>query len=736
MIAPALAAEALANCASEPIHIPGSIQPHGALLAVRTDGTLVAVSANAAALLGPLPAPGEPFGAAHLNAEIRAAISQFDPRTDDATLALTALLGGILFDVVLHKSERLVQVEFEPRGEHATPPFDFQAQLAQRAIGRICGARQIESMLQAAVEEIRRMTGFDRVMAYQFLHDESGEVTAESRHDDAEPFLGLRYPASDVPPQARLLYVANPIRMIVDSHYAAVPLLPDRNPLTGGPIDLSFSVLRSVSPVHLEYLRNMGVAASMSISIVVGGRLWGLLACHHTTPRLVPYAIRVSCTVLSDVVSAVVERHVAELRLRELKSVSVLSKTILRCAENATEMLNAFDQCPDAMLKIVDATGYAISVGGVCASYGETPATADILKLINDGHLLGSGELFAHHDFNESLAFSANNATRICGVMAICFETEQKGYVLWFRNEQIESVRWAGNPSKTVVTGPVSSRLMPRASFAEWQEQVHGQSLPWDDYVREIAAQLKNALQEIALAKSTRLRLEREKLWATLGHDLRMPLHSIMMLAGRLGLQATDPGQLEMTRRITMSSKRMDRLVSDVMDISKLQSGLQLRVDARPLDLNALIRDIVQETRLAHPMAMIEFSSTFSGAVYADADRLSQVLTNLLGNAIVHGEYGATVLVTSCKTDDAVVLTVSNRAKLLDQALLATIFSPYRSGVDAGGNNRQGLGLGLHIANEIVKSHSGSISIIQQDGLISFRVSIPDNAITLRQNQS
>ena len=583
-VAASIEKEALERCQSEQIHIPGSIQPHGALLALYPDGTLAACSQNAGTLLGTLPGIGELFGEHHLGSTARAAMRHYTEAPDEAGASITLQIRQDTFDVVMHHSEGLLIVELEKHGEHTAPPFEQQAQMAPRAISRICSTASLHDILEVAVGEIRRLTGFDRVMAYQFLPDDSGEVLTESKLEGMDTFIGLRFPAGDIPPQARRLYVANPIRLIADCNYSAVPVWPSQNGLTGAPIDMSHSVLRSVSPVHLEYLKNMGIAASMSISIVVSGRLWGLFACHHATPRLVPHGLRMACVVLSDIVSALVERHIAEVDLRELRSIDGFRKAILAAAGGATDMLNAFDGCRDAMLKIVDAKGYAVTQGGLCTSHGETPDPKEIRELIAQGLLQARAEPFACSDLSASGMTFTGNAAGVCGALAICFNPEQDGYIFWFRNEQIENLRWAGNPEKSVQMGPLGARLAPRRSFAIWQQEVRGRSIAWRDSEKQIALHLNSELKAIALEK---LRVSQSELQKLASHQERSKEVERMRIARDIH---DDLGQNLMVLRIDLS--RISALSELPATARKELQMIHGQVDATIKSVRYIINDL------------------------------------------------------------------------------------------------------------------------------------------------
>src|ERR1700761_2763256 len=322
----------LENCDREPIHIPGSIQPHGALLAFDRLGRLSHASANVPALLG-LPLefgrtlrPGA-FGPDQTLEDLFQATLADAEGDELVTNSLETTVAGTVFDVVLHAQHGRLVCEFERRAPDADDVSTF-AHLAYRAMDTLKRQRSIDRLLDAAIAAVRQMTGFDRVMAYRFGHDDSGDVVAEACSDTLEPYLGRRYPASDIPAQARRLYILNTLRLIADVGYAPVPLLADATQRE--PLDLSHSVLRSVSPIHIEYMKNMGVGASMSVSIVIGGRLWGMLACHHMAPRQVPYPIRMAVDVMAQVIASTVQSLAAKEREAAIARAAWLRTELVR----------------------------------------------------------------------------------------------------------------------------------------------------------------------------------------------------------------------------------------------------------------------------------------------------------------------------------------------------------------------------------------------------------------------
>ncbi len=321
-------------------------------------------------------------------------------------------------------------------------------------------------LLTIAVAEIRALSGFDRVMAYRFHDDGHGEVVEEAKAHDLEPYRGHHYPASDIPAQARRLYVLNWLRIIPDVAYVPVPLVPALSPSTGQPLDLSLATLRSVSPVHVEYLRNMGVRASMSISLVRGEELWGLFACHHREPRHVPFVVRSACELIGRLVSlqaaALAEIEAASHR-RALRDVEATLVEVLRndprgwpegLASRSTELL-----------RIVNATGAAICDGEKVRCIGATPRESDIRGIV--AWLSGrEAPAFETQALSRCYTPAREFSGVASGLLAITIPKPAPSTVLWFRHEVPKTVTWSGDPSKPVESTPDGDRIHPRRSFA------------------------------------------------------------------------------------------------------------------------------------------------------------------------------------------------------------------------------------------------------------------------------
>lgn len=719
--------EHVANCDQEPIHALGLIQPHGAMLCLDRQGRLIAHSADASRWLGPLPALGQPVTDQYLTPlsrqALRAALA--DPQAPVESIECNGA-GGNRFDLVMHWSGNTLFAEFEQLALD-TPPASQFALYAQRAIQRLQARDYTDTpeLLQAVAEAIRSMTGFDRVMGYRFLADGSGEVIGEARREDLPPYLKQRYPAGDIPQQARRLYVLNPIRQIASVEATPVALYPPLHPETNSPYDLSYSVLRSVSPVHIEYLKNMGVGASMSVSIIVDGRLWGLFACHHMTARRASHAVRLSCTVLTQVVSILIsqiesrrraldERRIYEHRSRIASELAQAEDPLAGLAKAAPE-ITALVSC-EAVVAVVDRE--VIALGGERVL---DAIDTDAIRALADHLSATRQDMLASHAWRDELAQLAPLSTRTAnmpeseaatsyaaGCLAIQMQGDSRITIVWLRDELVETINWAGPPDKVVAVGPNGPRLTPRGSFEVWKQTVRGRCREWTETDQSAARELKAILQDVQLQRMRETERARTTLLATLGHDLRDPLQAINMaiqLMGR-GLASSD----DTARRVEGSTRRMQSLISYILDVSRIRSGVGLGLKPQTVPLKDLLDSIVEQSRLTHPGIAIEtdFDDNL-GLVPVDPDRFAQALTNLISNARQHGDTHFPIELAAHAEDDDVTIEVRNRLANKAPVSFEGLTDPFKRGSLNNPNNRGGLGLGLFIANAIIKGHDAQL---------------------------
>ncbi|CAN5450860.1 bacteriophytochrome BphP [soil metagenome] len=721
----------LETCASEPIHVPGAIQPVGALLAFDLERRLTHYSANAEDLLGVHPRLGEQLDDTHFAdcPAVRTALEEcFAESAHDAMASASCQVSvnGATFDLVIHTANDHLIAEFERR-DMSFDDISTYALIAHRAMLKLKWQASEDELLRVAVDEVRKLTGFDRVMAYRFRHDDSGDVVAEALADELEPYLGRRYPASDIPAQARRLYAISTLRIISDVDYLAVPLV--QQPGTP-PLDMSCGILRSVSPIHVEYLNNIGVGASMSVSIVVGGRLWGMLACHHMSPRQVPYSIRIACDVLARLLASAVQGLAAKGDAARVANAAELHTRLLADVLHVPDLLSAFGPHLSTVTEVfqADVAFAAIDDSAVSSDMGDGAARVSASLPGRIAAALGKwssgspgGELVAWSERSRmplALLEALDEAVpdqpvqqRWCGVLALRFGVSASDcWLVALRREQVETVRWAGKPEKHYKIGPFGPRLTPRGSFAEWRETVRDKAVPWTEAELRIAGDLADGLVRVGNARMADTAQLRNQFLAILGHDLRGPLHAVNMAA-----QMLQRGKMSerMVNTIVSSSTRMQRLVEQMLDLSRVENKLGLGLQRRQTDLVAVIRELVDESLVARPDKPIEMQLPETLMAEIDRDRVLQMLGNMLSNAKHHGVDGNAVdvaLITQSGRQGAMaVISISNVGKPIDPVLLPALFDPFKRASLGSAHNPSGMGLGLYIAQEIAAGHDGDL---------------------------
>jgi chemotaxis family two-component system sensor kinase Cph1 len=711
----------LTNCGREPIHIPGSIQPHGALLVLEDPALrILQCSANSEAFLG-VPCPEL------LRADLPSLLDETSIATVRDALALerpeernplAVTAGGKSFQGILHRHAGATILELEPHFEN---PEDVDA-LLRSALSRLQTASSLRDLFDMAVAEVKRLTGFDRVMIYHFEEDQHGEVLAEAREPDMEAYLGLHYPASDIPSQARELYRRNWLRLIPDARYVPVPLVPPLLPGPDAPLDLSLSVLRSVSPIHLEYLANMGVRASMSISLVVREQLWGLISCGHRTPRWIPYSVRAACELLGRLISlqlaAIAEIEAA--KARETRRAPLAS--LVDALKRADDVFQALASAPEPLLELVSAGGAALVVNGVCqAALGHTPASDEIERLAGWLHQTAGSPLFHSASLRAEYAPAEGFQDAASGLLALAIPRIGASYLMWFRPEVLQTVTWGGDPNKPAVEAGTPGRLHPRRSFEAWKETVRATARRWTPIDLEIASDLRRHIIEIDLTRQVlreRAAVQaRDDLVAVVSHDLRNPLSVIQMQLAILGRSSAEQSELPALRlrssidRIQRSVDRMLRLTQDLLDLAKIEAG---RFTIRPSEqsVEALVQEAIAILRPLAETKGIHLHTRTPGPirVRVDAERIFQVFSNVVGNAIKFTPEGGAVEVAAFTSGRDVQFCVSDTGPGIDEQQLSRLFERYWQASPAARNPPlKGTGLGLYIAKGIIEAHGGRI---------------------------
>lgn len=502
----------LDTCAQEPIHIPGAIQPHGILLALDEPGLrIVMASANVGAMLGVAAddALGLPVGDL-LGEELGTrAVDHADAvRGEPLSVRLPSVpldaadagsLRGRWVEVAIHRSGKRIVVEIEAV---APDSVMLSYQSARSAMARLVDSRTVPQLADRLAQEIRAVTGFDRVMVYRFDQDWNGEVIAEDRREDLNPFLGLHYPATDIPAQARRLYTVNWIRLIADISYRPVPMVPVLDPATEQPLDLSFSTLRSVSPIHVEYLSNMGVSASMSVSLIVDGQLWGLIACHHYSgPHRPSHEARAASEFLGQIASQMMaERERTDERDAAYRGQTLLSELTAAMVGSGERILEELVQ-NRATRDVVEAQGVALYFNGEITTAGLVPPEP-VLHRIAALLRRPDGEANASHHLAGLDPELEQHSDTAAGAMVVGSAADR--WFMWFRPEMPRVVEWGGDPANAKLysgEGP-DVRLSPRKSFDAWQAVVRHHSHPWSATHHDLANGVRSHTAGLLLHRS------------------------------------------------------------------------------------------------------------------------------------------------------------------------------------------------------------------------------------------
>lgn len=647
----------LAECDRQQIHILGQIQPFGVLIAVSSDWIISHVSENCAEILNK--PPGEVLGsplAEHIDSgtlhELRNGMANLRSAEGSARIAGTTIGARTSrYDVTCHVSKSNILFEFEP----ASNPEAGEANIAfiRGAMARLNKIDSLQGVLDYSVRLLQRITGFDRVMAYKFLADGSGEVVAEARNADVDSFLGLRYPASDIPKQARALYVLNPIRSIADVAAEQVDIVPPAN-LKGERLDLSQSVLRSVAPIHLEYLRNMGVAASMSASIIRDGELWGLFACHHHTPLLLSPLDRNAVELFGQLVSLLLQQRAQQQAFEDAQKAELAHQRILSLIAAKGRSTDQFQALLPEFRQMIEQDGIAICVGGVVILDGATPSKEEItglLRILNAGD---ASEIAAIESISSIYPQAKDFVDRAAGLLAIPVSRTPRDYLIFFRREIARSIVWAGNPDKAATLEQGSIRISPRKSFAAYRQMVSGRCEPWTGSEVRLANALRTTLLEVVLKltdaadEHRRKSMEKQELLISeLNHRVRNLLGLVRGLINqtKMGAVSTEQYVNVLDQRVQALARAHDQITKQNWSPGSLRSLIELEADA-------YVQSAASRIRVSGPDVLLQ-PVAFSA--------MALVVHELMTNAAKYGALcdGSGTVDVTLETDPAGQLTMT-----------------------------------------------------------------------------
>jgi light-regulated signal transduction histidine kinase (bacteriophytochrome) len=724
----------LANCESEPIHIPGSIQPHGILLALKQDTLTIAYcSANCEEVLKLKPEQilGKTLREVVGEKEFATLTDYLTYFREEQSNPYVLTRDGIAYHVVLHRSQGLWIMELEPFPYDGINAPDLYLQ-TKNFVRYIDEASTLRELCQKIAEETREVTGYDRVMIYRFDKDHNGEIFAEAKREDLEPFLGLNYPHTDIPAQARELYRRNLMRMIVDVKYTPVPILTLDTPEHRQDLDLSMSMLRSVSPMHLEYLGNMGVGGTLTISLMRGGQLWGLIACHHYSPLRVPYYARLAAKLQGHfLTSQIAVRETSEDYAKGVEIDNTLAELTKVVAEKEDFIREVIEH--PGMREMVDADGVVMIYQKKYFEAGLVPKKRQVKQILNWLKETDAGNYFVTDKLSEHFPEAKEFSENASGLLYYSFGEPHASCILWFRQEIEKTIHWAGDPAKAVVKRDDAEgvRLSPRKSFALWKEQVKYQSCAWKKAETSAAVRLAMIIQNEASVRllrneEMRYRLQSEHLqalneeletfnWIS-SHDLKEPLRMVSIYSqviAQKGLGSDDEFVKNAAHHVNEGIGRMKNLIDSLLRYNKLGRNLQTPEYVRATEVvhapvYALGRPLKE---IGGRVEIIDVPET----LYCIPVLFRQLIQNLVENAIKFRGENPLLITISCRQAGAFFrFEIKDNGIGIDAQYIPKMFKVFQRLHPK--DKYEGSGMGLAICKRIVEAHRGTIWMESEEG--------------------
>jgi len=665
----------LTNCDLEPIHIPGSIQPYGSMIIADADGTIVGhagLGPEAAGLLG-----------SRLH-------DHFSPIMAGITLGSLPtkefkVLGEIDWqhkphDVIAFRSGEYIVLEFTEADVVSKLDSAFLARL--ESIGMTLEkSTTLTDLANQTARIFHEITGYGRVMIYRFIDDNAGVVIGECIEDGSSSFMNHHFPGSDIPKQARALYLRNRVRVIADVNYTPRGIITSHEDLVS--IDLSASTLRSVSPVHIQYLKNMGVAASASMSIIKDGSLWGLVACHHHDVRVLSLATRLACqTICTSVARQIKMREEGELNQERVR-LRAQEDLIINRLGPVDSLTTFMGKSLQDFMHLLHADGFAAIQGQELFCCGSCPDAEMIRAITEHAQRDGSTKPFVSSQLAAEMPI-ANACREIAsGVLAVFMATEVPSILIWFRAEQLQTVKWAGNPHKGIVKRDDTLVLTPRESFAAWAEQVSGHSKEWSPAEKESAVRLADRMLDTwnsrrinrlnhdlltVLKKNESLIQQKDFLLKEVNHRVQ---NSLSIVSAFLRMQARN-AEPNVQEQLAQAEQRL-------LAVRLVHRRLYQEDDLQIVDLSRYLDELVDELANTIDPSWRQQLSLEMTPIWIDPERavsVGLIVNELLTNSFKYayaGEAGPLMLSLE-HTPDRFHLTIADRGRGAGEKIEGTGF--------------------------------------------------------------
>ncbi len=716
----------LTNCDKEPIHIPGKIQSHGVLLALDRKTLLVThVSSNIPqhfnitaheVLNKSLRAFINLAGLSGAGMDLPAYLDIYEAGVGASESVVVTSRGGKPYHLILQHSKDNILLEFEP----VIDEKDADVQdIMSSMLTKILGAKTLKETLSFCVEQVKKIIGYDRVMIYRFAEDGHGEVVAEGLEEGLESFYGLHYPASDIPKQARELYKKNLVRIIADVYSEDAKILVNNEETLKTPLDLTDSGLRAVSPIHIQYLKNMGVDASFSVSLIANGELWGLIACHHYSPKLIDYRKRNNCKVIGQLLSTSLLFRETEENKEQRNEFNDRIVSILSSIRKDWDIPAVLMSEETNLLSITEASGAALLFEDKVHTLGDTPATAEIEAVANWMKYNNKTQFFQTNnlsiEYPDAIAFKETAS----GLMSCALARELNEYIFWFKKEIPKTVKWAGNPEKPAelnAEGVMS--LSPRRSFEVYLQEVTGVSEAWNSNEIAGAMKLREELVHIINERANQVRKLNEQLKQaydeldtfsfTISHDLKTPLASIKNYAEILLENAMEAKSesVPMLEKIIRGADKMNLLIKEVLSYSRI--GRQ-HVRFEKIGMKYMLQEIREDLMNGYQRSDPKITLRNMPDIYGDYTMMYQVFSNIIGNAVKYSSLKKKpeVTIDAREDEEEITYSIADNGIGIDMKNGDQIFNLFKRMNNA--NNFEGSGVGLAIVKSILEKHQSRI---------------------------
>ena len=713
----------LTNCDREQIHIPGFIQSHGLLIAIDYDLIIRFCSDNIGEFIPGATSKltGQPFSTMQKLLKENTLLDfitnlSSSEKTNEHLYKqnpFDILLSGSQFHLILSYVDNYYILEFEPAASDKNVEVHHKL---GTAVNQIFSAKKLNPLLQNAAIEVKDIISYDRVMIYKFAADGHGEVIAEARDEGLESWHGLHYPASDIPKQARELYKLNLTRFI--ANVATAPSMIIAENKTTQPLNLTYTQLRAVSPIHIQYLKNMGVASSFSISLLYKGELWGLIACHNYSPRFIDYKSRESSKLIGQILSTALEFMEKEENneLQELFEEKRLQ--LNHFLLNNTNIINALTTEQVTMLNITNASGAILVYDNMIVKLGITPNDSELDNLLNWIRNNVEELTFNTINLNQFYPPATSFIDSACGMLLFTISKELGEYAIWFKPQVHQTVSWAGNPDKPIETNTEGiMQISPRQSFKTWQQHVSGTSLPWAPEEIKSITHLKEELLYAINIKSTAIKILNENLKKayeeldtfsyTVSHDLKSPIAAIKVYTDMMhDMPGTPDNMLQLINRVTGRIDKMTDMVDEILNYTH-QTGLEMKFEK--VDIGSVIAHIISDLDLEIHEQKITITLGEMPDLCGDQVMLTQVFNNLINNSIKYSAKaeGAFIHIAGELIKDEICYSISDNGIGIAPENLHLIFGLFNRMDNA--HKIEGTGVGLAIVKRIVEKHNGKI---------------------------